>query len=485
MCRRLRLPIQGKFDWWRPGRMLKSKMAARRVGEGAHLAYETASSAKHRIDFERAEKFCGGRQISLIKSVRFYFASPTVTHRSKRSWRPDTVRHSPDETVHCSIDGGRNLTGLVRYFRPSICRDPAANDRRWLRFSPYNSRMTLPSTMRAARLHRFGEPLRVESVPTPILEPGHLIVCVRACGVCHTDLHACLGDWRAKARLPLVPGHEIVGDVVAVGEGVNERAVGDRVGVFWLNSTCQACEYCRDGWESVCPGQVNTGFGVPGGFAEYVSVGAQFAVPVPRELKPESAAPLLCAGVSSFKAIRETELKPGDTLAIVGCGGVGHLAVAYARAMGLRVVAIDASDTALSLAREFGADEAVNTADVAALKRWKKTGVAGSLITAGHLDAIRLGVDLLRRRGTAVIVGLPPGEMSLPVFDVVVKRFTIRGSIGGTRTDVAGALELAVTANIQPRVTVRDLAEINQVFDDLSHGRVTGRVVLRTAYASA
>jgi len=334
--------------------------------------------------------------------------------------------------------------------------------------------------MRAARLHRHGDALRIETVPTPMPLPGQVLVRVLACGICHTDVHVCRGDWRARAPLPLVPGHEIVGDVVAIGAGVADEMIGTRVGIFWLNETCGTCEYCRDGWESLCPRQINTGFGAAGGFAEYVTVSAAFAIPVPRELEPEIVAPLMCAGVSAFKAIRETELRAGDSLGIVGCGGVGHLAVAYAKAAGLHVIAFDRSDTALSLARALGADQTMQTTDADAVRTIKKTGgLHGVLVTAAHLDAIRFGIDLLRRKGTAVILGLPPGDATFPVFDVVVKRLTIRGSIGGTRADVVAALAIAGHAGIRSRVTLRGLDDVNAVLADVHEGRVLGRVVLK------
>lgn len=339
--------------------------------------------------------------------------------------------------------------------------------------------MTLPSFMRAARLSRFGDRLEIERVPTPTPAPGDIIVRTLACGVCHTDIHLCRGDWRARPTLPFTPGHEIVGEIAAIGEGA-QRAIGERVGVFWLNRTCLSCDHCGTGWESLCPDQVNTGFAVPGGFAEFVAVDSRFAIPVPADLDPIQAAPILCAGVSAFKAIRECEVRRGDTIAIVGCGGVGHLAIAYARDAGLHVVALDASDAALRLAHEMGAEEVVDVRDPATVKRLKRTtgGCHAAIVAAGNLDAIRLGVDLLRRRGTAVIVGLPAGDATFPVFDTVVKRLTIRGSIGGTRADVRDALAAAVRADIRPRVEAMPLERAADALDRVAAGDVVGRIVL-------
>ncbi|MBX9679242.1 MAG: zinc-dependent alcohol dehydrogenase [Gemmataceae bacterium] len=335
--------------------------------------------------------------------------------------------------------------------------------------------------MLAAVLHRLGEPLSIEERPLPQPGSGQVRVRVEACGVCHTDLHAIRGDWHAKPRLPCTPGHEICGIVDAIGPDVAASRLGERVGVFWLNRTCGQCEWCGVGWETLCPNQINTGFGVPGGFAEALVVDADFAIPIPQTLIPLEAAPILCAGVSSYKGIRETEAKPGDWIAIVGVGGVGHLAIQYARALGLRPLAIDVSDDALALAKSLGVERTLNARTDAVARTLRKDlgGVPAVLMTASSAEAIRLGCELLRRRGTMAIVGIPPGDFQVPTFDIVVKRFTIRGSIGGTRQDVRDALDLAALHGIRAKVETQPLVAVNDAFARMEAGSVAGRIVLR------
>lgn len=337
-----------------------------------------------------------------------------------------------------------------------------------------------PPKMRAAVLRGYGDPLALESCPLPEPGPGQVRLRVEACGVCHTDLHAIRGDWHARPPLPCIPGHEVCGVIDAVGSGVSASRVGERVGAFWLNRTCGACDWCRDGWETLCPNQINTGFGVPGGFAERLLVDADFAVPIPGALTPIDAAPILCAGVSAFKGLKETEAKPGDWVAVVGVGGVGHLALQYARALRMRTIAIDVHDEALTLARRLGADRVLHARNEPAAKIVRKEfgGVSAVLMTASSAEAIRLGTDLLRRRGTMAIVGLPPGDFAVPTFDVVVKRFTLRGSIGGTRQDLREALALAAAEGIRAAVETRPLADVNDALARMEAGNLAGRVVL-------
>jgi propanol-preferring alcohol dehydrogenase len=334
--------------------------------------------------------------------------------------------------------------------------------------------------MLAAVLHRLGEGLLLEDRPLPIPGPRQVRVRVEACGVCHTDLHAIRGDWHAKPHLPCTPGHEICGAIDSIGTEVPASRLGERVGVFWLNRTCSQCEWCRGGWETLCPQQINTGFGVPGGFAEAVIVDADYAIPIPPDLTPIEAAPILCAGVSSYKGIRETEAKPGDWIAVVGVGGVGHMGIQYARALGLRPIAIDISEEALALAKSFGAERTLNarTEPVARVVRKEWGGVHAVLMTASAPEAIRLGSELLRRHGTMAIVGIPPGDFQAPTFDVVVKRFTIRGSIGGTRQDVREALALAAQHGIRAKTESHPLSAVNHALERLEQGTVAGRMVL-------
>lgn len=334
--------------------------------------------------------------------------------------------------------------------------------------------------MKAAVLHGYGQPLQVEHIPVPAVGPGQLLVQVAACGVCHTDLHAIDGDWPVKATLPLIPGHEGVGTVVATGAGVTHVREGDRVGVPWLYSACGHCEYCYSGWETLCHAQQNTGYSVQGSFAEYVLADPDYVGHIPDALSFIDAAPILCAGVTVYKGLKETEVKPGEWVVISGIGGLGHLAVQYAKAMGVHVVAVDISPEKLRLARAVGADILIDATqeDPAAVVQAKVGGAQGVLVTAVSPVAFAQGVGMLRRRGTLALVGLPPGDFPVNIFDVTLNRKTIRGSIVGTRQDLSESLAFAAGGKVSVHSRTERLENINQVFTELKAGRIEGRVVL-------
>ncbi|GAB3642637.1 alcohol dehydrogenase AdhP [Spirosoma arcticum] len=334
--------------------------------------------------------------------------------------------------------------------------------------------------MKAAVLHGYGQPLQIEQVPVPAVGPGQILVQVAACGVCHTDLHAIDGDWPVKATLPLIPGHEGVGTIVAVGAGVTHVHEGDRVGVPWLYTACGHCEYCYSGWETLCHAQQNTGYSVQGSFADYVLADPDYVGLIPDALSFVEAAPILCAGVTVYKGLKETEVKPGEWVVISGIGGLGHLAVQYAKAMGMYVVAVDISPEKLRLAKEVGADVVIDATkeDPAAVVQAKLGGAQGVLVTAVSRTAFAQGVGMLRRQGTLALVGLPPGDFDLNIFDVTLNRKTIRGSIVGTRQDLTESLAFAAAGKVKVHYHTERLENINQVFTDLKAGQVEGRVVL-------
>ncbi len=338
--------------------------------------------------------------------------------------------------------------------------------------------------MHAAVVEAFGKPLvlREWDVPTP--GPGQIVVKIEACGVCHTDLHAAHGDWPVKPTLPFIPGHEGIGIVSAIGAGVTLVKEGDRVGVPWLYSACGHCEYCLSAWETVCGEAEYGGYTKNGGFAEYVLADPDYVAHVPAGLSAQQAAPLICAGITTYKGLKETEARPGDWVAISGAGGLGHLAIQYAKVMGLRVCAIDIDDGKLAHATRLGADFVVNAlhGDPAeAVKKGTSGGAHGVLITAPSLSAFKQGVGMTRKRGTCVLVGLPPGEFPVPLFDVVANCITIRGSFVGTREDMAETLAFAAEGKVTADIELQPLSAINDVFDRLDHGDVASRVVLDVA----
>ena len=336
-------------------------------------------------------------------------------------------------------------------------------------------------TMKAAIVKQFGKPLVIEDVPVPQPGPGEVLVKVKACGVCHTDLHAASGDWPVKPVPPFIPGHEAAGTVAAIGPGVKNLKVGDAVGVAWLHDACMACEYCETGWETLCEHQHNTGYSVNGGFAEYVIASAAFAAKLPASVVFAAIAPILCAGVTTYKGLKETEAKPGEWVVISGVGGLGHVAVQYAKAMGLKVAAVDIAEDKLELARETGADLAVNALAADAVEKVLAAtggGAHGVLVTAVSTPPFAQALKMVRRKGTVSLVGLPPGEFPTPIFDVVLKRITVRGSIVGTRRDLDEAIAFAADGKVKAEVTKVPLAQINEVFDRMKAGKIDGRMVL-------
>ena len=335
--------------------------------------------------------------------------------------------------------------------------------------------------MIAAVVEQFGKPLLLREWDIPSPGPGQILIKTEACGVCHTDLHAAHGDWPVKPKLPFIPGHEAIGSVAAAGSGVTIVKEGDRVGVPWLYSACGHCEYCLAAWETVCAEAEFGGYTKNGGFAEYVLADPNYVARVPVGLAATDAAPLICAGVTTYKGIKETAARPGEWIAISGVGGLGHLAIQYAKAMGLRVCAVDIEDGKLAHAKHLGADLTINAQagdPVATLKKETGGGAHGVLITAPSLPAFKQGIGMTRKRGTCVLVGLPPGEFPVPLFDVVANCKTIRGSFVGTRQDMAEALAFATEGKVKADFELQPLSSINQVFDRLYHGNVASRVVL-------
>lgn len=337
----------------------------------------------------------------------------------------------------------------------------------------------MSKTMKAAVVREFGKPLSIDEIEVPSIDRGQVLVKIEACGVCHTDLHAIEGDWPAKPSPPFIPGHEGVGHVAAVGADVTAIKEGDRVGVPWLYTACGHCRHCVSGWETICAEQQNTGYSVNGGFADYVLADPNYLGHIPDGLEFAPAAPILCAGVTVYKGLKETEARPGQTVAIIGVGGLGHLAVQYAKAMGLHVIAVDIADDKLTLARELGADQTINAATCDPVAEVQGGGgVEGVLATAVSPKSFSQGVGMLARGGTMSVVGLPPGEFTLPIFETVLQRKTIRGSIVGNREDLAESLAFAAEGKVHSHFTTDKLENINAIFDRMREGKIVGRVVL-------
>lgn len=339
----------------------------------------------------------------------------------------------------------------------------------------------IPKKMKAVVSEELGQPVVVTEVDVPVPGPGEVLVKVAATGVCHTDLHAVMGDWPVKPKDRLIPGHEGVGTVVALGPGVTDVEVGDIIGNAWLGTACGGCEFCRTSRENLCEAQGNSGYSRDGSYAEYMVVDPKFAGRIPAGVDLDEIAPILCAGVTVYKALKETEVKPGQWVVISGIGGLGHVAVQYAHAMGMRVVAVDIDQSKLDLAKKYGAEVLVNAREGDPIAEVQEAigGAHGVLVTAVHPIAFSQGLGMTRRGGTIVLVGLPPGTFEVDIFDVVLRGLTIRGSIVGTRQDLQEAIDFYTAGKIHPTVSVEDLDNAADVLHRLEEGDVDGRIVLK------
>lgn len=343
----------------------------------------------------------------------------------------------------------------------------------------------MTKTMKAAVVRAFGKPLTIDEVPVPEPGPGMIQVRIQASGVCHTDLHAAEGDWPVKPNPPFIPGHEGVGFVSAVGAGVKHVKEGDRVGVPWLYTACGHCRHCLGGWETLCESQLNTGYSVNGGFAEYVVADPNYVGHLPKNVDFVEIAPVLCAGVTVYKGLKVTDTKPGDWVVISGIGGLGHMAVQYAKAMGMNVAAVDIDDDKLALARQLGATVTVNAATdpdpAAAIKRQTDGGAQGVLVTAAGRKAFEQAIGMVARGGTVALNGLPPGDFPLDIFGMVLNGITVRGSIVGTRLDLQESLDFAGEGKVKATVHSARLEDINDIFAKMHKGQIEGRMVLDMA----
>jgi alcohol dehydrogenase, propanol-preferring len=336
--------------------------------------------------------------------------------------------------------------------------------------------------MKAAVLHNFKTPLALEEVARPIPGPDEVLIEVEACGVCHSDLHVADGDWAQLAKIikrPLILGHEIAGRVVEKGEGVRDHQIGDRVGVPWIFWSCGECEMCREGNENLCAKQQITGVSVDGGYAEFVKAPGHHATKVPESLSSIDAAPLFCAGVTVYRALKKAHLQPGQRLAVFGVGGLGHLAVQIGVGLGAEVTAIDVSDEKLAYAKSLGTVNTLNATAIDVVKDFRKRGGAHAvLVTSAAKAAYDSAVPCVRPTGILLVVGLPADSLCFSPISMAGSEIRIQASAVGTRQDLREVLEMAAAGKVHCQVATRPLAEVNAVLDDLRQGRIAGRVVL-------
>ncbi|MBO1419122.1 alcohol dehydrogenase AdhP [Streptomyces sp. FH025] len=333
--------------------------------------------------------------------------------------------------------------------------------------------------MKAAVVHDFTAPLVIEDRPVPEPAAHQVRVRIETSGLCHTDIHAAHGDWPVKPNPPFVPGHEGVGIVEAVGEQVRHVRVGERVAIPWLADACGRCDHCVSGWETLCLQQHNSGYSVDGAYAEYALAHGDYVVPVPDGIDPLDAAPLSCAGVTTYKALKVSGARPGTRVLVSGIGGLGHLALQYARISGAETIAVDVTDDKLALARELGADHVLDarTQDVAAEVQ-ALGGAHAAIALAVSNASFQAAYGALRRGGTLVLVALPAGgKLELPVFETVLNGTKVIGSIVGTREDLTEVFRLHSLGRTRVIRETRRLDEVNTCFDEVLSGKVSARLV--------
>lgn len=315
------------------------------------------------------------------------------------------------------------------------------------------------------------------------LKANEALLKMECCGVCHTDLHVKDGDFGDVTGVTL--GHEGIGRVVAVGEDVTSLAIGDRASVAWLYESCGSCDYCINGKESLCRSVKNAGYSIDGAMAEECIVVADYAVKVPDGLDSAAASSVTCAGVTTYKAVKVSKVRPGQWLAIYGLGGLGNLALQYAKnVFNAKVIGIDINDSQLEFAKEHGADLVLNPLkdDVAAKIMEVTGGAHAAVVTAVSKSAFNSAVDAVRAGGTVVAVGLPVEKMDLSIPRLVLDGITVVGSLVGTRSDLEEAFQFAAEGKVVPHVNMRPLEDINDIFEEMISGKINGRMVIDFSY---
>ncbi|KAK0222808.1 mannitol-1-phosphate dehydrogenase MPDH1 [Armillaria nabsnona] len=384
---------------------------------------------------------------------------------------------------------------LLRLVNPQIIRPLTATSlNRLSRPSFYHTAMpthfTIPKTQRVAIIEETGGSIVIKKdwpVKTQAeLAPGECLVKMEATGCCHTDLHAALGDWPLKANIPLIGGHEGAGIVVAIGDNTANSpvALGDRVGIKWLADSCLNCEDCRNGREQTCLDAKLSGFNVDGTFSEYAVSFVNHVTPIPEGFPSEEAASILCAGVTVYRAIKYSQTNAGNWIVIPGAGGgLGHLAIQYAKVRGLRVIAIDTGEEKKELCKKLGADVWIDfreskdiVADVKAAT--DGLGAHSAVVTAASSSGYTQAVDYLRNGGTLMAVGLP-GEAKLEasIFFTVFKSISILGSYVGNRQDAREAMDIAARGEVKVHFVCKEIEELKDVYEGMKEGKVAGRIV--------
>ena len=344
--------------------------------------------------------------------------------------------------------------------------------------------MSVPTTQKAVIFETNGGKLEYKDIPVPKPKANELLINVKYSGVCHTDLHAWKGDWPLATKLPLVGGHEGAGVVVGMGENVKGWKIGDFAGIKWLNGSCMSCEYCQSGAEPNCAEADLSGYTHDGSFQQYATADAVQAARIPAGTDLANVAPILCAGVTVYKALKTAELEAGQWVAISGAaGGLGSLAVQYAKAMGYRVLAIDGGEDKGEFVKSLGAETFIDFTKekdvVEAVKKATNGGPHGVINVSVSERAIGQSTEYVRTLGKVVLVGLPAGaKISTPVFDAVIKTIQIKGSYVGNRKDTAEAVDFFTRGLIKCPIKIVGLSELPEVYKLMEEGKILGRYVL-------
>ncbi|GME72807.1 unnamed protein product [[Candida] boidinii] len=347
--------------------------------------------------------------------------------------------------------------------------------------------MSIPKTQKGVIFYENGGPLEYKDIPVPTPKPNEILINIKYSGVCHTDLHAWKGDWPLATKLPLVGGHEGAGVVVAKGSNVTNFEIGDYAGVKWLNGSCMGCEYCQQGAEPNCPDADLSGYTHDGSFQQYATADAVQAAKIPKDCDLATIAPILCAGVTVYKALKTADLRPGQWVCISGAGGgLGSLAIQYATAMGLRVIGIDGGEEKGAFCKSLGAEAFVDftkTKDIVKAIQEATNGGPHGVINVSVSDAaISQSVEYVRPLGKVVLVGLPAHSVvKSPVFEHVVKSIEIRGSYVGNRLDTAEAIDFFRRGLVKATIKIIGLSELPKVYELMEQGAIIGRYVVDTS----
>lgn len=347
--------------------------------------------------------------------------------------------------------------------------------------------MSIPKTQKAIVFETSGGPLEYRDIPVPTPKPNELLVNIKYSGVCHTDLHAWKGDWPFPTKLPLVGGHEGAGVVVAMGSDVHGWEIGDLAGVKWLNGSCQKCEFCENMNESNCQSADLSGYTHDGLFQQYATADYVQAARIPKGTDLATVSPILCAGITVYKALKSAELRAGQYVAISGAaGGLGSLAVQYAKAMGYRPIGIDGGADKCDFAKSLGAEEMIDFTKVkdipAEMVRITKGGPHAVINVSVSPAAMQQSIQYVRSCGTVVLVGLPAGaEVKASVFAAVLKSIKIKGSYVGNRADTTEAIDFFSRGLIKCPIKVVGLSELASVYELMEQGKILGRYVVDTS----